>query len=375
VVAGRGDELSRTILGLWQDPGRALQAAAEYARIEEEGRLSLDARTALHHALVEELSLLAFRQERKEVLAAVYDWVLKETRLPLFVVGLRILANPYASLPDSERVRLFSQVARRPEPELAAWGGKFLALVPWEGASEALVKLLEEAAAEPGRSPDLCRSLELDLFRLLGPRADGKWREVLAELEKKRLQHRPYAFTHVPRKDPPGTIRSTLLRRMTDASSLRVVFVLDTSTSMTELIRWGRNEIRLALAEFPPQVSFAIIHFHKKAVRWRGALVKAEPATIAAANEYLADLDNVKGSNLHAAAWSLGGYQAVDVVIIISDGAVPEAATREFLEWNCLRGARLITYGFSPANPGQPGILEALGRVHFGWYEQVVTGQ
>jgi hypothetical protein len=400
--------LFEKLASLERDPGRIRAVVEEYASMEGARRPDGTARALFHHVLAERLAALAFRADHPAAREDVETILRGESRLAVFLLGLRAVAHPYALLTDEERVARFVEAARRKEPELALWGARYLAEVPWNGALEAIDALRKERAA--GDAPEgLRRGLEADRYRLAGARAapggapPGGAAPGGAPLQGAPPQGAPfpYAFLHVVRKAPGK--EAWLAEHLEMSGARRIAFLVDTSRAMETALgaapglaegqdigalaylrgltrsAWARPEVDATLATLSPEAVFGIVTFHTSgAAAWKKELEPATKENVRSASVFLSRVElaagePAPGGDLAAALPALFRWEDPDTVVVIgADGGDPRVEM-ELALWNYLRGARLIAFGFAPPDAESPALLQRLARRHFGWYKQVAV--
>ena len=395
VLKEKDASMSRRLGQLKDDPDGLDELLEEYARRESGVVGSSRLRAALHYSLAEELAVIAYNENEERARNRIEQLIQAETRLPLVLVALRAVACRSTLLPDSERVRLFKLAALRHEARIAQWGGKFLGCVPWEGALEALSTLMKECAAKGNPHMDaLARSLTLDLYRVVQPADEEKWRASIAnDQEEAASRIKTGATTVVIRptgnnKRPFGTI-ATYVR---DAGGRKVAYVIDCSQSMrtnvtaytekkeeahnpgARFFEWAIAELKDAVVNLPESSECTVLAFNDDCKAWSRQLRTMTKDAVTGAVAFIDDLTMEHGSDLRTVVPALERLDDVETVCIISDGGVcrTEEVEELFLVWNYLLGARVITYGFgSPSASEQIGILESLARSHYGVYNVI----
>lgn len=99
-----------------------------------------------------------------------------------------------------------------------------------------------------------------------------------------------------------------------------IVYVLDTSGSMTSRIDRARQEIRDALGGLAPGESFDIVTFSNDAQAFDDRLDPATPRMIAHASHFLSTLRPDGGTNLRSAMERALSISGVNVVVLVTDG-------------------------------------------------------
>ncbi|MBK6942269.1 MAG: HEAT repeat domain-containing protein [Planctomycetes bacterium] len=124
-------------------------------------------------------------------------------------------------------------------------------------------------------------------------------------------------------------------------ASDRVVFVLDLSGSMRELDRSGKPRLDTARAAFaaavealPPSARFSVVVFGDAATAWSKELVPASPAKVEDAIKFLARQQARGKTNLFDGLRVAYGFDDVDTVVVLSDGA---PSTGEFQYFQRIR--------------------------------------
>jgi len=264
--------------------------------------------------------------------------------------------------------------------------------------SNALVALVRERV-RPCRGKCSQESAgELDLYRLLGPDGVGKWQERLDEIKKAGAELTPYRHKTVvePVRSGKTVAGSGNVIGKYIGYCQSVVFVIDSSTTMGEpmdealrkaswkpgaqlpdgvmrVYDWAARECTAGIKGLTESQLFTVMTFNHDNRLWNDALQRGEPEKKQFAIDFIKELKLERGTFAATVVPALYRYDDLDVVIIISDGGFygPEDPEVAFWAWNYLRGTRVITYGFSPARPDSPDVMERLSRAHYGWYHEV----
>ncbi|MBL8767682.1 MAG: HEAT repeat domain-containing protein [Planctomycetes bacterium] len=120
-------------------------------------------------------------------------------------------------------------------------------------------------------------------------------------------------------------------------ASDRVVFVLDLSGSMRENDRSGKPRLDTARAAFaaavgalPPTAKFSVVVFGDAATAWSKELVAASPAKVEDATKFLARQQARGKTNLFDGLQVAYGFDDVDTIVVLSDGAPSTGAFQYF---------------------------------------------
>lgn len=146
-----------------------------------------------------------------------------------------------------------------------------------------------------------------------------------------------------------------------------IVYVLDTSGSMTSRIDRARQELRDSLAGLQPGESFDIITFSDKVRTFDGQMDPATPEMVRRADYFLGTLQVIGGTNLDDALGRALSMQGVNVVFVMTDGVPTQGETnfrkiaRNVRALNSSH-ARIYTVGLVGKNPdGTDDSFEATG--------------
>jgi len=108
-----------------------------------------------------------------------------------------------------------------------------------------------------------------------------------------------------------------------------VVYVLDTSGSMTSRIDRAREELRRTLSGLGPGETFNIVVFSDQVTPFAASLTSASALNIAQANHFLGTVQVDGGTNLEAAMREALELDGVNEVVLLTDG-VPTVGETDF---------------------------------------------
>ncbi|MCB9831628.1 MAG: HEAT repeat domain-containing protein [Planctomycetes bacterium] len=165
-----------------------------------------------------------------------------------------------------------------------------------------------------------------------------------------------------------------------DVDSTRVVFVIDTSGSMsarsntgtTDRIYQAKNELKSALSRFGEKHAFDIIAFNGAPRAYAGRLVKASPVELDKARAWVDALQAAGGTNIYDSLDLALATDDVDTVFLLSDGApgngkyvdtdlILEAIRRQ----NRFRRIRINAIGIGVAGEARR-LVETLAKENWG---------
>ena len=158
----------------------------------------------------------------------------------------------------------------------------------------------------------------------------------------------------------------------------RVVFVVDTSSSMEERGRLekAKRELESAVFILPPEAEFTIVAYSDRAVAWERRLVAADEGAKRRAAAFIRTLVP-DGRTATGDALDLAFSFDTEAVYLLSDGkptagrvVEPAAIVRMVAAANANRRVSLHAIGIAP-DPGLAEFLEILARANFGQFRRV----
>ena len=209
---------------------------------------------------------------------------------------------------------------------------------------DALVAVLAEADKVPG---EFSAAIRRSLFRLTGMnlRTARDWAKWWRTFRKTWRADSPAAGsgrTAVEVK-PPGKFPRFF---GVEIYSLRVVFVIDVSGSMDELVKNGnvskidlvKEELIRLVREMRPETRFCIIAFSDKIVPHARRLVPATPANKTKAIRFIRNLKAGGFTWTREALEKAFSYREANTIVLLSDGTPckkgnPRIPTKPILEW------------------------------------------
>ncbi len=411
VVPAPAEEKTRGLVDVLVERLRAHPSALEavlasYNTIESEQKLGVFERHDLHEGLLKELRAL-----KHPVLARASAAVLARTEtlgFPSRVIVLKAMVGDNFPAPREERLAHLVKAARSRDERMAVWGVRLLGASRWPESIDALNSILAEEERAGKFDGFLLNLVHGELFGVLGAEAvrggSGKVRDAWEKSGKKL----PATAVHELSSADRGTTAF-----FGDRIYPRVVFCIDVSTSMLQnaelsgeaepagrtAVRGGakkswkptvvkpkveivREELLKALKGLQPTFKFNILSYSTAYHAWQGKapvkLLTATESAVKSAQEWVRGLKNSSGTNIHDTLAAALEIPEVETVYLLSDGAPsvgggPPEIERRVAALNYLRGARILTYGFTgrTREDFDEEFMKRLAKQNWGWYRRL----
>jgi uncharacterized protein with von Willebrand factor type A (vWA) domain len=162
-----------------------------------------------------------------------------------------------------------------------------------------------------------------------------------------------------------------------EISARRVLFVLDTSTSMQgPRLEAAKRELTQAIGALPEQTYFSVVVFNSELTAWQQQLVEAKPAMKESATRFVNGQPPRGGTNTLGALTAAFAFN-VEALYLLTDGMPNDSKPVDILarvaELN--QGRRLSLYtigvGVGPAGALFDQFLSQLATTNWGLYVRV----
>jgi hypothetical protein len=268
-------------------------------------------------------------------------------------------------VPVVETIKLLVPFLKDKDERLKLQVAKALGGKPHRDSIDGLIPVLKEADKVPGEfSLTVRRALHRLTGMNLSTAEDWKkwWKTVRGQWNTGPLDsgHGRTATSFVK---PPGTFPRFF---GVEIYSLKVMFVIDVSDSMTELAKYHnisrvqlvKNELIRLVTELRPETHFAIVAFNDKIMPHAKTLVPSTARNKALAIRFVRGLSPRGFTWTHEALQKAFSYRDANTIVLLSDGSPckrgqPKVATRPIIEWvnrtNRFRQATVHCIGFPGA--------------------------
>jgi len=397
---GSEEALQAFLKALEEGPRALAPVLGRYNRIESAKEFDVFGRHRIHQGLIRALKAMKDPALAGEA-ARVLNGSGREA-LPSQVLVLKALLDPDFPAPRKDRIEWLLGAARSKDERLALWGTRLLGDSRWAAAVDALIDLLRMEEEAKRHDSFLWHLASSEVYRLLGAEA--------ARGDAKRIQDAWDGMKRRPPANPdhrPGGGKGITSAFFGDRISPRSVFVIDTSSSMTQatsLRRPGartsargseekdvgprerkieivRAELIRALNGLQPRFRFNILAYNATVLPWRGKgghLYDATSTAVRSAVEFAERLSTESGTNIHDALAAALEAAYVETVYLLSDGVPSRGGDAPEIErraeaLNYLKGVRVITYGFAAEGQGayDEEFMTRLAQNHRGWYRRL----
>ena len=278
---------------------------------------------------------------------------------------------------DERRVAAIMQLGSRGVASLLEQYGEWITHADWATRLAALRGL--EAAREPAALPLIIGRLGAERGRMAAEFQDALWRLTgqphgnnerawRAWWESEGSSFRIISQAELERRNQEEEDRR--LKQITGGAkffgiriiSHRVIFIIDVSGSMNELVRGefagengaprmevAKEELAKAVEGLDEEALFNIVIFSSDVDAWLDAGVSsAEAGNKAAAKEYIERLGAMGGTNLYGALRSAFEDPDADTIVVLSDGEPsvgdvidPHTIREDVVRWNEHRGIEI----------------------------------
>jgi len=386
--------IERLLGGLEPDRSSITSALRKYASIESRRSLGLFGRHQAHEKLLAELR----KMDTPDLAKVAKSYLGRKPRrsdFPVNVLLMKTLIGSKFPMSKDERIELLLGVAKSKDITLATWAVRLLADTGWPEAIDALIVLLRAEEDASRHLEDLSSVISVELYRVLGAAAIGSsgaiekaWKQSGRKLPKK------------PDYSPAATGGRTGF--FGDRISLRAVFCIDISSSMLgevalrprftgkgktkrkdekkgptvkeKKIEIVRRELLRALGGLRPESRFNIVPYDKTAVIWQGTrLLSASSRAVRAAESFARAVQAGRGTNIHDSMVRALEIPEVETIYLLSAGAPsvggnPDQIRKRVAAMNYLRGARVVTYGFTGS---KEDLMRGLASKNWGWFRSL----
>ncbi len=268
-------------------------------------------------------------------------------------------------IPAVETINLLVPFLKDKDERIKLQVAKALGKKSHRDSIEGLISVLEEADKVPG---EFSLTIRQALYRLtamnLATAEDWEkwWKSVRGQWETGPIDS-GRGRTAPGFVKPPGSFPRFF---GVEIYSLKVLFVIDVSGSMTELakhhnisrVQLVKNELVRLIRELRPETRFAIIAFNDEIMPHAKSLVLSTPRNKARAIRFVQRLTPNGFTWTHEALEKAFSYQNANTIVLLSDGCPckrghPAMPTKPILQWvsrvNRFRQVTIHSIGFPQA--------------------------
>ncbi len=399
-------------------PNSISSVISAYNDVERKRRFDLAGRYRLHEALLE-----ALKDVENRALSRSAARLLRSPSKSKFagqVLMMKAAIGEKFPAPREKRIEWLTRMVRGKHAPLTIWGLRLLGDSGWPEAVDALIEIMDEEEEKKHAGSVVWQLVRGELYRVLGGRtAHATALAIRVDWERrgKKIPDAPdYSLAQ-----SDGRPRATAAF-FGDQISPRSVFAIDTSGSMRQGVTirssrgrsssktavakegtkrsngWGttkrkidivKSELERAISGLQPLCEFNVFRYSETYTPWKGLkgaleLVAANTKNVASARTFARSLESESGTNIYATLEAALEIPELDTVYLLSDG-VPsvgggvEDIERNVARRNYLKGARIVTYGFTAEKRGlfdesggfDEAFMKRLAARNWGWYRRL----